>query len=58
MKKPETAKATAPLAEYAPEVKTEPVVLTVKGKPVAPLVSIKNAAWETATLSRHSRFLL
>jgi prevent-host-death family protein len=44
------AKPTAPLAEYAPEVKREPVVLTVKGKPVAPLVSIKNADWETATL--------
>jgi len=57
MKRLEMAKATAPLAEYARDVRKEPVVLTIKGKPVAALVSIENTDLETATLSTHPQFL-
>jgi len=57
MKTLEISKATAPLAEYAREVSTEPVILTVDGKPVAALVCIENADWETVTLSTHPGFL-
>jgi hypothetical protein len=41
MKILERAKATAPLAKYARELKKEPVILTVGKKPVAALVSIE-----------------
>ncbi|HKZ55999.1 MAG TPA: type II toxin-antitoxin system prevent-host-death family antitoxin [Anaerolineales bacterium] len=51
------AEATAPLAEYAQDVGREPVILTVRGKPVAALVSIENADLETVTLSNHPQFL-
>lgn len=57
MKTLEIAKATAPLAAYAQDVSTEPVILTVGGKPVAALVPIENADLETATLSTHPQFL-
>jgi len=57
MKTLEIAKATAPLAEYARDVSKEPVILTVDGKPVAALVSIENADWETVTLSTHPQFI-
>jgi antitoxin (DNA-binding transcriptional repressor) of toxin-antitoxin stability system len=57
MKTIEMVKATAPLAEYARDLKEEPVVLTVDGKPVAALVPIENADLETVTLSTHPAFL-
>jgi len=57
MKKMEMEKATAPLLEYARDVRKHPVVLTVKGKPVAALVSVENADAETVSLSTNSRFL-
>jgi len=57
MKTVEVAQATAPLAEYARNVKNEPLILTVGGKPVAALVSIENADLETATLSTDPQFL-
>ena len=57
MKTIEMVKATAPLAEYARDVKETPVVLTVDGKPVAALVPIENADLETVTLSTHPGFL-
>ncbi len=57
MKTLEMDKATAPLAEYARDINKEPVVLTVKGKPVAALVPIENADLETVTLSTHPQFL-
>ena len=47
------ANATAPLAEYARDVAKEMVILTEDGKPVAALVSIENADWETVVLSDH-----
>lgn len=57
MKKLELAKATAPLAKYALDVRKEPVVLTERGKPVAALVAIENADLETVILSSHPKFL-
>ena len=53
----EVSKATASLGKYAQEVATEPVVLTVDGKPVAALVPIANADLETVALSNHPQFL-
>jgi len=57
MKTLDMSKAKAPLMDYAREVDREPVILTVKGKPVAALISIENADMETATLSTHPKFL-
>jgi antitoxin (DNA-binding transcriptional repressor) of toxin-antitoxin stability system len=57
MKILEVAQATAPLAEYAADVKNEPLILTINGKPVAALVPIENADVETVTLSTHPQFL-
>ena len=49
--------ATAPLAEYVRAIAKEPVIVSVGGKPVAALVSLKNADWETVGLSNHPKFL-
>lgn len=57
MKTLELTKATASLAEYARDVKKEPVVLTSGGKPVAALVAIENTDLETATLSTNPQFI-
>jgi prevent-host-death family protein len=53
----EMAKATAPLADYARDLNKEPVILTVRGKPVAALVPVENADTETVALSTNPRFL-
>lgn len=57
MKTIEMTNATAPLAQYAQDVNTEPVILTQKGKPVAALMAIENADLETVTLSTNPKFL-
>ena len=57
MKILERARATGSLAKYARDLKKDPVVLTVGGKPVAALVPIENADLETVTLSTHPKFL-
>jgi antitoxin (DNA-binding transcriptional repressor) of toxin-antitoxin stability system len=57
MKTVDVSKPTLPLAEYAKEVVREPVIVTVKGKPVAALVSISNADVETVSLSNNQKFL-
>jgi antitoxin (DNA-binding transcriptional repressor) of toxin-antitoxin stability system len=57
MRTVEIAKATLPLADYTRDVKKEPVVVTFKGKPIAALVSIKNADMETVSLSNNPQFL-
>ena len=57
MKTLEIEKATAPLAEYARDVSREPVILTMRGKPIAALVSVENADLETITLSTHPQFI-
>ena len=57
MKTLEMAKAVDPLAKYAQRLNKSPVILTERGKPVAALVPIQNADWETVRLSTHPGFL-
>jgi prevent-host-death family protein len=57
MKTLDVAKATAPLAEYAREVRKQPVVVTRRGRPIAALMPIENADRETVTLSTSPQFL-
>jgi prevent-host-death family protein len=57
MKTLEVRRATAPLADYVQRVRKEPVILTVDGKPVAALVSIKKADLEAVALGTHPDFL-
>lgn len=57
MRKIPLSKAIAPLAEYVQQVGEEPVILTDRGRPVAALLSLENADWETVTLSTHPGFL-
>jgi antitoxin (DNA-binding transcriptional repressor) of toxin-antitoxin stability system len=57
MKTLEVAQATAPLADYARDVKNEPLILTMNGTPVAALIPLENADVETVTLSTHPQFL-
>ena len=49
--------ATASLRDYAQRMGKEAVILTVDGKPVAALLAIENADWETVALSTSSRFM-
>jgi prevent-host-death family protein len=53
----DVTKATGPLADYAREIKKGPVLLTRRGKPVAALVSVRNADAETLTLSTSPLFM-
>lgn len=53
----ELVQATASLAEYAKNVSQGPLIVTVKGKPTAALVSIENADAETVTLSTSPQFI-
>lgn len=57
MKTLEVAQATAPLADYARDMKNEPLILTMNGTPVAALIPLENADVETVTLSTHPQFL-
>jgi prevent-host-death family protein len=57
MKTLEMAQATAPLADYARDAAREPVIVTVRGRPVAALMPIENADRETVTLSTNPHFL-
>lgn len=57
MKIVDVSKATLPLADYAKEIVKEPLIVTVKGKPVATLVSIRNGDVETVSLSNNQQFL-
>lgn len=57
MKRLDITQATAPLAEYARDAGSEPIIVTRGGKPIAALVPIENADWETVTLSTHPQFL-
>ncbi len=57
MKILEVAQATAPLANYARDVKNEPLILTLNGTPIAALIPLENADVETVTLSTHPQFL-
>ena len=57
MKTLEIQDATASLADYVRDVDKEPVIVIRKGKPVAALIAIENADWETASLSTNPGFL-
>jgi prevent-host-death family protein len=57
MKTVELDQATASLAEYAREVKSEPVLLTEHGHPVAALLSLENVDEESLSLSANPQFL-
>lgn len=57
MKTLDVTQATAPLADYAQDAGREPVIVTMEGKPIAALVPIENADWETVRLSTHPQFL-
>ncbi|MEW6716807.1 MAG: type II toxin-antitoxin system prevent-host-death family antitoxin [Chloroflexota bacterium] len=57
MKTLDLSQATAPLADYARKVQTEPIIVTISGKPVAALVAIENADWETVKLSTDAQFM-
>jgi prevent-host-death family protein len=49
--------AIQPLAEYAQQVGTGPIVVTNRGRPVAVMVAIENADLETISLSTNPQFL-
>jgi antitoxin (DNA-binding transcriptional repressor) of toxin-antitoxin stability system len=49
--------ATAPLSEYAALITTEPVIITIQGKPYAALVDIENVDFETLSLSLNPEFI-
>ena len=57
MKTLDITRATAPLADYVQDASREPVIVTMEGKPIAALVPIENADWETVRLSTHPQFL-
>lgn len=57
MKTLEMSKATATLADYVRDVNREPLIVTSDGKPLAVLVSVKNADLETVKLSTHPQFI-
>jgi antitoxin (DNA-binding transcriptional repressor) of toxin-antitoxin stability system len=57
MKTVKLSQATKPLASYAKDVASEPVIFTKAGRPVAALVSLENADRETVSLSTNERFL-
>jgi len=53
----ELIEAVAPLADYARNVKQEPVILLLDGEPVAALLSIENVDLETVKLSNDPDFI-
>ena len=57
MKVIEQRDATATLAEYAADLESGPVIVTLQGRPVAALVPIDNTDLETAFLSTNHQFI-
>ena len=57
MKTLEVSDATEPLRDHARRMGKEAVILTVDGKPVAALLAIENADWETVALSTSPQFV-
>jgi len=57
MKTVEVEDAAASLAHYVRGVKKKPVILTRKGKPVAALISVEGADWESISLSTNPKFM-
>jgi hypothetical protein len=56
MKVLEKNEARASLDEYIEQVENEPII-EIAGKPIAVLMSLENAAWETISLSTNPQFL-
>ena len=57
MKTIEATKSKTTLEEYLQNLTDEPLLITVKGKPVAALISVENIDLETAKLSSHPDFI-
>jgi prevent-host-death family protein len=57
MKVIEQTDANAPLADYAADISSGPLVVTNHGQPVAALVPIENTDLETVALSTNPEFL-
>src|SRR5258708_23859683 len=57
MKSLELTEAAAPLADYARNIASEPLILTEAGKPVAALVPLANTDWEALSLGTNPDFL-
>ena len=57
MRKIELAKASAPLSEYAVEVKNDPIVIVQHGRPMAAVIPLRNTDAETIALSTNKAFL-
>jgi hypothetical protein len=51
------AKATSPLSEYARRVKVEPTIVTLRGRPVAAVVSLEGVDEESLAVSTDPRFI-
>lgn len=57
MKTIEKKEATETLAKYVSQMADEPMIVTVKGKPIAALVPVNNSDMETVSLSSNPEFL-
>jgi len=57
MTKVEMADATASLSAYARKARKEPVVVTLRGKPVAALMPLKGKDWEDFAVSTNPKFI-
>ena len=57
MKRIKLGEATAPLSEYVKALDNEPVIVTRNGVPVAALVAIQDADWESLSLSTNPDFI-
>ena len=57
MKTVELADATASLANYAKKAGKSAVLVTDKGRPIAALVGLDNADWESIRVSTDPKFL-
>lgn len=57
MKRIEIADATASLSDYTRRTRKEPLLVTRHGKPVAALMPLTKADWETISLSTNLKFM-
>ena len=53
----ELNRAVGPLREYARAHPSQPLVLTTKGKPVAALIHLDHADWESVSLGLNPKFI-
>ncbi len=57
MKKMSLNEAVAPLRDYARAHVTEPLILTTRGKPVAALIHLSDADWESVCIGMNPQFI-